>query len=95
MIFTRELYLNQLIQKNLVISDIPDQKRSYRTLHFLTLEGKEVVSKMKERITEAVSNGGKGLTDDQRTVFYESMELILINLSKYFEEQKALSNNDQ
>ena len=50
---------------------------------------------MKERITEAVSNGGKGLTDDQRTVFYESMELILINLSKYFEEQKALSNNDQ
>ena len=87
--------LNQLIQKNLVISDIPDQKRSYRTLHFLTLEGKEVVSKMKERITEAVSNGGKGLTDDQRTVFYESMELILINLSKYFEEQKALSNNDQ
>lgn len=83
--------LNQLIQKNLVISDLTEQKRSYRTLHFLTSEGKEVVSKMKERITEAVSNGGKGLTEEQRSAFYESMELILSNLSKYLEEQENIS----
>ncbi len=75
--------LNQLTAKNLVYSDQSQNKRSYRTLHYLTDSGKVLAKKMDERIEEVLLNGSNGLSDEQRVVFLEAMALILANLTQY------------
>lgn len=77
--------LNQLIQKNLVCCSLSENKRSYRTLHYLTEQGRELVCKMNERIEHALTNGGRGLSEQDRNTFYETMEHILDNLLKYLQ----------
>lgn len=81
--------LSQLHDKGFVSCDVSDNKRSYRTSNYLTDKGKELVEKMKERIESAVFNGGDGLDDNARNNFYDSMELILSNLTKYIRENEV------
>lgn len=84
--------MNQLMEKGLIRSDVSTSKRSYRTLNYLTQDGETLVEKMNQRIAAALSYGGNGLTDEQRTAFYDHMELILKNLSDYLEEYEKTSS---
>ena len=52
----------------------------YRTQLFLTEEGKAAANFVCERAVVAVDLAGKGLTDEQREIFYYSIDTIYKNL---------------
>lgn len=54
----------------------------YRARIFLTDEGKKVAEFVRERASLAVELAGKGLSDSDRAVFYNSLELIAGNLAR-------------
>lgn len=76
--------LSQLSGKGLITCSVPEGKRAYRTLYFLTDSGREIVSRIDSRIEDILSGGGEGLTDEQRTGLYTAMETILNNLKKLY-----------
>ena len=80
--------LSELIEKELVCCSLPGNMRSYRTLHYLTEKGLSLVKEMDNRITYALFHGGHGLTDSERSTFYDVMERILDNLSQYLQEKE-------
>ncbi len=53
---------------------------NYRSRLLLTEEGKKAATYVCERASLAVDMAGKGLTNEQRKVFYESMGIIAKNL---------------
>lgn len=75
--------LAQLIEKGLVQGNFPEHKRAYRTKLYLTEEGMELVRTFDRRINDALTNGGRGLTAEQREVFYYAMDVIVTNLADY------------
>lgn len=52
----------------------------YRALLKLTEEGKKVAEFINEQAGKAVELGGKGLTVENREIFYHTLELIVSNL---------------
>lgn len=52
----------------------------YRAKLRLTDEGKAALAYLRERADLAVALGGRGISDIDRAVFYETMELIAYNL---------------
>ncbi len=82
--------LNELAQKELVCFRLPEKKRSYRTLHYLTEKGSALVKEMDERIAYALFHGGQGLTDNERNTFYHVMKRILDNLSQYLQGKETV-----
>ncbi len=54
----------------------------YRAKIKLTDEGREATKILRERIKLAVQKGGNGLTDEQRGIFYMSLEKIASNLKE-------------
>ena len=58
----------------------------YRGLLLLTDEGKTVASALSQRAEQAVERAGDGLTDENRTIFYESLDTITNNLRKISQE---------
>lgn len=81
--------VKELMEKELLYGRVPENKRSYRTKLRLTDRGRELVDRIQDRIEQALFSGGSGLTDAQRETFYDSMEKILCNLSRYIREQDA------
>ena len=75
--------ITQLIEKGYVYQESDENKRAYRTKLFLTEKGKELVQLLDRRIDFALTRGGKGLTDEQRRVFYTTLDMIIDNLSRY------------
>lgn len=83
--------LAALEERELVIRNIPEEKRAYRTLYFLTEEGKYMVSQVNERIDYILEVAGEGLSEEQRDNFYSFAERILHNLNQYEKtEEKAV-----
>lgn len=80
--------LTQLIEAGLVYCILPENKRSYRSLHYLTAEGKALVEKINSRIEVVFFNGSCGISDDQREALYDAMETIMNNLSRYLDQQE-------
>ena len=78
--------LSQLSAKGLVSCELPENKRSYRTLYYLTEEGSTVVKKIGSRIYSALAHGGDGMTEEQRVNLYDSLERISHNLEQYLAE---------
>lgn len=78
--------LSQLSAKGLVSCELPENKRSYRTLYYLTAEGSTVVRKIGSRIYSALAHGGDGMTEEQRVNLYDSLERISHNLEQYLAE---------
>ena len=68
--------LSQLSAKGLVSCELPENKRSYRTL----------VKKIGSRIYSALAHGGDGMTEEQRVNLYDSLERISHNLEQYLAE---------
>lgn len=73
----------QLTEKGYVRGDFQKGKRSYRTKLYLTESGRELVQSIDRRVDAALTSGGSGLTQQQRDSFYEAMNIIIQNLSRY------------
>lgn len=52
----------------------------YRGVFKLTSQGKIAAEQVRERASLAVEIAGKDLTDENRAVFYQSLESIILNL---------------
>lgn len=79
----------QLTQKGLVTGDFPTDKRSYRTKLRLTGEGRSTVQAIGKKIENALTNGGMGLTEEQRRGFYLTLNTIAQNLSAYISTREG------
>ena len=77
--------LSILESKGLVRKESTGTSR-YRGLLLLTDEGKTVASALSERAERAVERAGDGLTDENRAIFYESLDTITNNLRKISQE---------
>ena len=80
--------LSQLLARELIYCNLPENKRSYRTLYYLTDHGRKLTEAMNRRIEAVLFGGGSGLTDEQRNIFYDAMKLILSNLTTYLTKQE-------
>lgn len=78
----------QLIEKRLIYRDSDETKRAYRTKLYLTDQGKEMVQTIDRRIDAALTSGSSGLTQEQRDIFYQTMNMIIENLSNYIAEKE-------
>lgn len=53
---------------------------SYRAMLILTEEGVRAAQHVAERASTAVEEGGKGISEEHRAIFYETLDLIASNL---------------
>lgn len=74
-----------LEQKGLVTRENIGSNR-YRALIKLTEEGKKAAMHVQERAALAVELAGAGLSDEQREIFYNALELITSNLQTLSKE---------
>ncbi len=58
----------------------------YRALLKLTDEGKAVAEHVQERARVAVESAGKGISEEERAVFYNALETIAANLQALSKE---------
>ena len=61
--------------------------KKYRAEITLTAEGTALAQKMDKLIETWVAAGGDGLTEEQRSGFYQSLELIATNLKEKYENE--------
>lgn len=54
----------------------------YRALLRLTPQGEELAAHIAQKAHTAVQYGGRGISDEQRAVFYAALERICINLQE-------------
>ena len=57
-----------------------DENKKYRSKYFLTNSGKKVKNALDFKIADVVSDGGIGLTEEEREVFYSALQKIVDNL---------------
>lgn len=75
--------LSELVRRELACCDAPQNRRVYRNPFRLTEKGRRLAKQMDELVAEALRQGGKGLTEEQRETFYETAQVILKNLEAY------------
>ena len=68
--------LASLLEEGYIVSD----EKKYRSRIRLTQRGEEVACRIDQMIERWVESGGDGLTEQDRDVFYSSLELIANNL---------------
>jgi MarR family transcriptional regulator for hemolysin len=61
-------------------------KSLYRALIKLTGEGKAAAEQVRERARLAVEMAGKGISDEHRTILYDTLERIVANLQIIIKE---------
>ena len=59
---------------------------SYRALILLTCEGRRVAESVRRRVSVVVDAAGSGISDENRIVFYNTLETIVSNMKKISEE---------
>ena len=62
------------------------RERAYRAPLKLTEQGREMAHKLTELTTRAVEQAGKGLTEENREIFYAALDLIANNLQRISED---------
>lgn len=77
--------MSSMEKKGLIRKEIVNQNL-YRALLKLTDEGVEAAEHVRNRARLAVERAGDGLTDENRRIFYDSLELITSNLKIICEE---------
>lgn len=75
--------LSELKLKDLVCTDDGGGTRIYRAKYLLTDQGREVYSVIGEIIVRTVEECGKGLSAEERNIFYRSLKTIVSNLKDY------------
>ena len=68
--------LASLLEEGYIVSD----EKKYRSRIRLTQRGEEMACRIDQMIERWVESGGDGLTEQDRDVFYSSLELIANNL---------------
>ncbi len=71
--------VNAMEKKGLIVKET-NNNNLYRARLILTEKGKEAASKVKERASLAVEFGGRGLSEEDREVFYRALGIIVENL---------------
>jgi len=67
-----------------------DENKKYRSRYYLTHSGKKVKRFLDDKIMSVVSEGGIGLSDEERIAFYSALQKIVDNLdviSQKFNEE--------
>ena len=72
-------------QKGLVTKESVHQNM-YRGVFKLTDEGKEATEHVRQRASLAVELAGKDLDEEKRTIFYEALDSIVLNLREISKE---------
>lgn len=80
--------LQALKAKGLVMQK-KEGTRIYKNNLCLTKEGRRVARGTEEKIASAVDYTGKDLTEEDRTVFYDTLSLISANLAEYMQTVRA------
>ena len=75
--------ITELTEKGYVYRKVEEPRRVYRAKLCLTEAGERLVQYVYTRIDFALTRGSQGLSEEQRRVFYSTVELILKNLSDY------------
>lgn len=75
-----------LMEKKGLVTKEGSGTNHYRARIILTDEGKRVAAFVRERACLAVEMAGKGLSDSERAVFYNSLERIAENLARLSQE---------
>ncbi len=73
--------ITEMEKKQLVVRE-NNSDNSYRAKLTLTQKGVEASEYVRKRAQSAVELGGQGLSEEDRKVFYKSLELIFSNLRK-------------
>lgn len=81
--------LAALVERGFVSSETAEGRRSYRSLHFLTDEGRATSKALNRSIAAALNYGGHGLTYEQWRNFCITVDRINNNLSQYIEDKDA------
>ena len=79
--------LAELTEKGYICPAQSIGKKKYRAPMQLTAAGIEVAEKVDSLITQWVSAGGDGLTEEERTVFYRALNIISENLRNQTRER--------
>lgn len=66
--------------------DIPQDKKKYRAKAILTETGREQAQKVNALILHSTVEGGRGLTEEEREIFYRILFLISGNLARVCSE---------
>ena len=69
-----------LMQKKGLVSRVDVNRTLYRSLLKLTPEGKTAAEHIRKRAQIAVDAAGRDLSEENRDIFYESLESIVNNL---------------
>lgn len=77
--------VSEMEEKGLVIREGANDNM-YRALIRLTDEGRRAAEFVCARAVPAVAAAGRGLTDENRKIFYEALDLIAANLEKISRE---------
>ena len=76
--------VSQLIENGLIYHN--KNEKTYRSKLFLSESGKQIYERINERVDAILALGGSGLTEEEKQVFFYSMEVILTNLKNYLQE---------
>lgn len=77
--------IKALLEKGFV-SRTNTTSTGYRASIALTEKGREVTHALRERVKLVVEKGGEGLSDNEREIFYNSLEIISKNLKAISED---------
>lgn len=69
-----------MFEKKGLVEKISANHNNYRALLRLTEGGRKIAQHINESASFAVENGGKGLSDEHREIFYNALALISENL---------------
>ena len=69
--------------------------RTYRTPLVLTQKGAAAAAMVNKKASRAVEAAGQGLSDENRVIFYEALNLIASNLHRIAAEGLASSGEEQ
>ena len=85
--------VSELEEAGMLIRTCNDGKR-YRAMLTLTDAGRKAASQVASRARTAVEKAGSGLSDEQRTVFYNALSLIAGNLQHICDEGLKDADDD-
>lgn len=72
--------LSQIESKGLITFTDVDGRKRYRTVITLTEQGREVCDQISQKIDELLQTNSKGVSDEEREVFYRVFSIIADNL---------------
>ncbi len=75
--------LSALKEKNYILADDKGDKK-YRIIYKITEAGKNVYEKINSTIVSIVEKVGDGLSDEERCIFYKSLDIIVSNLQSFY-----------